>query len=52
MIQDRPAWREGEMGGFYIGRERKARTAYGFDEVALVPGREEFRQGTRILPGS
>lgn len=38
MIQDRPAWRGGEMGGFYIGRERKARTAYGFDEVALVPG--------------
>ncbi len=27
------------MGGFYIGRERKARKAYGFDEVALVPGR-------------
>ncbi|GAH49868.1 unnamed protein product, partial [marine sediment metagenome] len=26
------------MGGFYIGRERKARKAYGFDEVALVPG--------------
>ncbi len=28
------------MGGFYIGRERKARKAYGFDEVALVPGRK------------
>ena len=27
------------MGGFYIGRERKARKAYGFDEVALVPGK-------------
>ncbi len=27
------------MGGFYIGRERKARKAYGLDEVALVPGR-------------
>lgn len=26
------------MGGFYIGRERRARKAYGFDEVALVPG--------------
>ena len=26
------------MGGFYIGRERKARRAYGLDEVALVPG--------------
>ncbi|MBA7485225.1 putative oxidoreductase [subsurface metagenome] len=26
------------MGGFYIGRARKARKAYGFDEVALVPG--------------
>jgi len=24
--------------GYYIGRERKARKAYGFDEVALVPG--------------
>lgn len=28
------------MGGFYIGRERRARKAYGFDEVALVPGKE------------
>ncbi|MCK4419452.1 GuaB3 family IMP dehydrogenase-related protein [Candidatus Aerophobetes bacterium] len=28
------------MGGFYIGRERKARKAYGFDEVALVPGQK------------
>jgi IMP dehydrogenase len=28
------------MGGFYIGREKKARKAYGFDEVALVPGRK------------
>lgn len=27
------------MGGFYIGRERKARKAYGFDDVALVPGK-------------
>jgi IMP dehydrogenase len=27
------------MGGFYIGREKKARKAYGFDEVALVPGK-------------
>lgn len=26
------------MGGFYIGKERKARKAYGLDEVALVPG--------------
>ncbi|MCD6257939.1 GuaB3 family IMP dehydrogenase-related protein [Candidatus Aerophobetes bacterium] len=26
------------MGGYYVGRERKARRAYGFDEVALVPG--------------
>jgi len=24
--------------GYYIGRERKARKAYGFDEIALVPG--------------
>ena len=28
------------MGGFYIGRKRKARKAYGFDEVALVPGQK------------
>ncbi len=28
------------MGGFYIGRGRKARKAYGFDEVALVPGQK------------
>ena len=28
------------MGGFYVGRERRARKAYGFDEVALVPGRK------------
>ncbi len=28
------------MGGFYIGRERRARKAYGFDEVALVPGQK------------
>jgi len=28
------------MGGFYIGREKRARRAYGFDEVALVPGRK------------
>jgi IMP dehydrogenase len=28
------------MGGFYIGRGKKARKAYGFDEVALVPGRK------------
>ena len=26
------------MGGEYIGRERKARRCYGFDEIALVPG--------------
>lgn len=26
--------------GFYIGRGRKARQAFGFDEVAIVPGRE------------
>jgi len=26
------------MGGFYIGKEKRARRAYGFDEVALVPG--------------
>ncbi|GAG25003.1 unnamed protein product, partial [marine sediment metagenome] len=30
------------MGGFYIGRDKKARKAYGFDEVALVPGRKAF----------
>lgn len=30
------------MGGFYIGRGKKARKAYGFDEVALVPGRKAF----------
>ena len=23
---------------FFIGREREARRAYGFDEIALVPG--------------
>jgi IMP dehydrogenase len=23
----------------FIGRKRKARTTYGFDEIALVPGR-------------
>jgi len=23
---------------FFIGRDREARRAYGFDEVALVPG--------------
>lgn len=28
------------MGGFYVGRGRKARKAYGFDEVALIPGRK------------
>ncbi|MEA3485174.1 MAG: GuaB3 family IMP dehydrogenase-related protein [Candidatus Aerophobetes bacterium] len=28
------------MGGFYIGKERRARKAYGFDEVALVPGKK------------
>lgn len=28
------------MGGYYIGTGRKARRAYGFDEVALVPGDE------------
>lgn len=28
------------MGGFYIGRERRARKAYGFDDVALVPGQK------------
>lgn len=28
------------MGGFYIGREKRARRAYGFDEVALVPGKK------------
>ena len=27
------------MGQFYIGVERKARRCYGFDEIALVPGR-------------
>ncbi|MBI5208241.1 MAG: GuaB3 family IMP dehydrogenase-related protein [Candidatus Firestonebacteria bacterium] len=26
------------MGGEYIGRDRKARRCYGFDEIALVPG--------------
>ncbi len=26
------------MGGFYIGKEKRARRVYGFDEVALVPG--------------
>jgi len=25
--------------GFYVGRGRKARRAFGFDEVAIVPGR-------------
>ena len=28
--------------GYWIGRGRKARRAYGFDEVALVPGRITF----------
>jgi len=28
------------MKSFYIGRERKARRTYGFDEVALVPGKK------------
>ena len=28
------------MGGYYIGIGRKARKAYGFDEVALVPGNQ------------
>ena len=28
------------MAQFYIGVERKARRCYGFDEIALVPGRE------------
>lgn len=28
------------MGGYFIGVNRKARRAYGFDEVALVPGNE------------
>ena len=28
------------MGGYYIGIGRKARKAYGLDEVALVPGNE------------
>jgi len=28
------------MGGYYIGTGRKARKAYGFDEVALVPGNQ------------
>ena len=27
------------MAQFYIGVERKARRCYGFDEIALVPGR-------------
>ena len=25
--------------GMWIGRNRKARVTYGFDEIALVPGR-------------
>ncbi len=33
------------MGGFYIGRERKARKAYGFDEIALVPGAKTIDPG-------
>ena len=28
------------MGGYFIGMGRKARRAYGFDEVALVPGNQ------------
>ncbi|MBC7189027.1 IMP dehydrogenase, partial [Candidatus Aerophobetes bacterium] len=28
------------MGGYFIGIGRKARRAYGFDEVALVPGEQ------------
>ena len=28
------------MGGYYIGIGRKARKAYGFDEIALVPGNQ------------
>jgi len=28
------------MGGYFIGINRKARRAYGFDEVALIPGDE------------
>ncbi|MEA1965320.1 MAG: GuaB3 family IMP dehydrogenase-related protein [Candidatus Aerophobetes bacterium] len=30
------------MGGFYIGKERRARKAYGLDEVALVPGNKSI----------
>ena len=26
------------MGGLFVGRGRKARRCYGFDEIALVPG--------------
>jgi IMP dehydrogenase len=30
--------RGGYMGGEWVGRNRKARRCYGFDEIALVPG--------------
>jgi len=33
------------MGGFYIGKEKRARKAYGFDEVALVPGNKTLDPG-------
>src|SRR5438105_3601656 len=37
---DRPIFlnRSGNVMGMWIGRNRKARVTYGFDEIALVPG--------------
>jgi len=40
---------------FFVGRDREARRAYGFDEIALVPGAvtvnpEEVQIGTQIGP--
>src|SRR6476659_5277738 len=32
-------WRSLTFMAMFIGRNRKARTTYGFDEIALVPGR-------------
>ena len=40
---------------FFVGRDREARRAYGFDEIALVPGAvtvnpEEVDLSTKIVP--
>src|SRR3990167_127844 len=33
-----PERRRGDSMGMWVGRGRKARVAYGFDDIALVPG--------------